>query len=252
MESVLLAFSGGSDSSFLLKALQLSNIKSVAVTATSEIRPAIDLEEAKKIARELKMKHLIIKTDELSVKNFVNNTFERCFFCKDNLFKKLQNIATLYELKTIIDGSTIDDMHDYRPGNKAAKEHNVRHPLIEAGFRKEDVRKFSKQLGLSTWNKPSNTCLATRIPYGQKITKEVLKRVEQAEKFLRSMGFDNVRIRDYGIMARIEVPEDTIEAISKVHIRKKILKKLKKLDYKYVTLDLEGYICGSMNKVLPK
>lgn len=252
LESVLLAFSGGVDSSFLLKAIQLSNIKCLAVTATSEIRTSTDLKGAKKIARELNIKHIVIKTEELSHEDFTKNTPERCFFCKDHLFEKLCKIAKLQGFSAVIDGSTIDDMHDYRPGNKAVQKHKIRSPLIEAGFRKKDVRELSKQIGLSTWNKPSTTCLATRIPYGQEIAKEILKRIEKAENFLQSMGFYNVRVRDYGNIARIEVPEDSIEIISRAYIRKTILNKFKNFGYKYITLDLEGYISGSMNKVLEK
>jgi pyridinium-3,5-biscarboxylic acid mononucleotide sulfurtransferase len=250
MQSAVLAYSGGVDSSFLLKAIQLSGIKSLAVIATSEIRTFNELEESKRTAEELGIKYIVIKTEEFSREEFVSNTPERCFFCKNELFDKLTHIASSEGYRVVIDGSTVDDTFDYRPGSKAARKYNIRTPLIEADFSKKEVRELSKQLGLQTWNKPSSPCLATRIPYGRRITKEVLKRIERAEDFMKSLGFQEVRVRDYDSIARIEVPEDKIEILLKPLIRENISETLKVIGYIYITLDLDGYKSGSMNRVL--
>lgn len=250
MQSAVLAYSGGVDSTFLLKAMQLSDIRTLAVTAVSEIMPYKDLLTAKGLAEELGIEHRIIKTEELLREEFVSNTPDRCFFCKDGLFKKLTEIALSEEYMFVLDGSNIDDTMDYRPGRKAAIKYNVRSPLIEVGLSKRDVREFSKQLGLSTWDKLSSPCLSSRFPYGRRITKEALKRVERAEDFLRSLGFHEIRVRDHGSTARIEVEEDKIELLLIPERRKIISETLKSLGYKFISLDLDGYKSGSMNRVL--
>lgn len=250
MKSAVLAYSGGVDSTFLLKSMQLSDIRSLAVTAVSEIIPSNDLQTSKEVAEELGIQHRIIKTEEISREEFVSNTPDRCFFCKDELFKKLTDLALSERYMFILDGSNMDDTTDYRPGRKAAVKYNIRSPLIEAGLSKREIRKFSKKLGLSTWNKPSSPCLATRFPYGQRITKAALIRVKKAEVFLRTLGFYEVRVRDHGSIARIEVDEDKIELLLIPEKRKIISKKLKSLGYKFISLDLDGYKSGSMNRVL--
>lgn len=250
MKSAVLAYSGGVDSTFLLKAMQLSNIRTLAVTAVSEIIPYNDLLTAKEVAGELGIEHRIIKTEELSREEFVSNTPDRCFFCKDDLFKKVTDIALSEGYMFILDGSNMDDTMDYRPGRKAAVKYNIRSPLIEAGLSKREGREFSKQLGLSTWDKPSSPCLATRFPYGQRITKEALLRVERAEDLLRTLGFYKVRVRDHDSIARIEVEEDKIGLLLIPEKRKFISEKLKSLGYKFISLDLDGYKSGSMNRVL--
>jgi uncharacterized protein len=250
MQSVLLAYSGGVDSTFLLKTIQLSGIRTLAVTAVSEITPYNDLLTAKRIAEELDIDYRIIKTDVLSREEFVSNTPDRCFFCKDGLYGKLTDIALSEGYTFLLDGSNIDDTLDYRPGRKAAVKYNIRSPLIEAGFSKKEVREFSRQLGLSTWDKPSSTCLSTRFPYGRRITREALKRVENAEEFLRSMGFNKIRVRDHGSIARIEVEEDKIGLFMIPERRKIISEKLKSLGYEFISLDLDGYKSGSLNRVL--
>jgi uncharacterized protein len=250
MQSAVLAYSGGVDSTFLFKALQLSEIRTLAVTAASEITPSNDLLTAKSVAEELGMQHRIIKTDELSKEEFVSNTPDRCFFCKDELFKKLADIALSEKYLFVLDGSNIDDTMDYRPGRKAALKYNIRSPLIEAELSKREVREFSRQLGLSTWDKPSSPCLSSRFPYGRRITKEALTRVEKAEDFLRSFGFHEIRVRDHGSIARIEVEEDKIGLLLTPERRKIISEKLKSLGYEFISLDLDGYKSGSMNRVL--
>ena len=250
MQSAVLAYSGGADSAFLLKAMQLSGIRAIAVTAVSEIMPRREVLSAKKMAKEIGIKHMIIETHELSNKIFVSNTPERCFVCKDIRFKKLKEIAMSEGYRFVLDGSNSNDLDDYRPGKKAAEKYGVRSPLIEAIFSKKEIREFSQTLGLSTWDKPSSPCLSSRIPYGRRITKEALTRVEKAEDFLRSLGFHEIRVRDHGSIARIEVEVDKIGLLLIPEKRKIISEKLKSLGYQFISLDLNGYKSGSMNRVL--
>jgi uncharacterized protein len=250
MQSAVLAYSGGVDSTFLLKAMQLSGIRTLAATAVSEIIPYNDLLTAKEVAVELGIQHRIIKTENLSREEFVSNAPDRCFFCKDELFKNITDIASSEGYMFVLDGSNMDDTTDYRPGRKAAIKYNIRSPLIEAGFSKIEIREFSRQLGLSTWDKPSSPCLSSRFPYGQRITKEALSRVGKAEDFLRTFGFYTVRVRDHGSSARIEVEEDEIELLLIPEKRKIISETLKSLGYEFISLDLDGYKSGSLNRVL--
>ncbi len=250
MQSAVLAYSGGVDSTFLLKTLQLSGIRTLAVTAVSETTPHNDLLNAKAMAAEIGIEHRVIKTEELSIEEFVNNTPDRCFFCKGELFRKLMDIASTEGYKFVLDGSNMDDTMDYRPGRRAAMKYNVRSPLIEAGLSKIEIRELSKQLGLTTWDRPSSPCLSSRFPYGQKITKEALRRVEKAEEFLKALGFREVRVRDHDSIARIEVGEDEIELSLIPEKRRVISETLKSLGYKFVALDLEGYKSGSMNRMI--
>lgn len=244
----LLAYSGGLDSTFLLKALKLSGIRALAVTSSSPTTPAHDLEDARRMAREIGLAHRVIKTSEMDNENFVENSPERCFHCKDELFKTLRAIAEEEGLGFVLDGANLDDSEDHRPGMRAAGMHGVRSPLLEAGFRKEDIRAASKALGLETWGKPSSACLSSRIPYGTPITVESLKRVADAEKALREMGFEALRVREHGPVARIEVPgEKMAEALK---LRDTIAERLREVGFKFVSLDLEGLRSGSMNRLI--
>jgi uncharacterized protein len=247
MNSCLIAYSGGADSSFLLKILKDTlGSRVLAVTAVSATYPKEELVQAKKIAQNLGVKHLIIRTDELTDPNFKRNPFNRCYYCKKELFDKLSEIARKFKIRYIIDGTNCDDKNDFRPGELAKKEFGIRSPLKKAGFRKKDIRLLSKRLGLSTWDKPALACLASRLPYGMTINERVLKRIAQAEKFIRTLGFQQVRIRDYGNLARIEVEKkDITKLITTYNLQ--LTTYLKKLGYTYITLDLEGYRTGSMN-----
>ena len=250
LESALLAFSGGADSTFLLKAMQLSGIRALAVTATSETMPGNDLLNAKTMAKELGIEHRIIKTAELAREDFVSNTPERCFFCKDERFGKMKEICLAEGYKFALDGTNHDDLSDYRPGREAAKKHLVRSPLMEAGFSKEEIREFSRKLCLPTWDRPSSPCLATRIPYGQRISKDALLRIERAESFLRSLGFHAVRVRDHNAVARLEIGENEIGQFLIPGKRELVSESLKSFGYTFVSLDLDGFQSGSMNRDL--
>jgi uncharacterized protein len=250
MQSALLAFSGGVDSTFLLKALQMSGIETLAVTSSSEIIPSYEVSSAECIAKELGIKHRILETEKLLTREFVNNSAERCFFCKTALFRSLTEISLSKGYRFILDGSNRDDLMDFRPGQKALSAFDVRSPLIEAGFTKGEIRECSRQLGLPTWDRPSSPCLATRIPYGRRITKEALKRIELSEGFLRSLGFRQIRVRDHGSVARIELGEGEIELALGPERRKVISETFKSLGYEFVSLDLDGYKSGSMNRIL--
>lgn len=250
IESALIAYSGGLDSTFLLKvAHDVLADKVMAVTASSLTYPSAEMEWAKKMAERLRVRHLIITTDELSNPDFINNPLDRCYWCKKELFSRLAVLAEQYNLSRILDGSNYDDLRDYRPGMKAAGEFGVRSPLREACLGKAEIRKLSRELGLATWDKPALACLASRFPYGMTITKERLKMVNEAEEFLRALGIKQVRVRHHDTIARIEVPAEEISKVTQKKLRDKIVHKLKGLGYRYVTVDVEGYRTGSMNPV---
>lgn len=249
MESVVIAFSGGVDSSLLLKvALDILGKKNVlAVTARSGTYPKEEYKEAKSLIKKLGANHLIIYTHQLKNENFRKNPLNRCFYCKDELFRKLRLIAKKRGFKFVLDGSNYGDQLDYRPGSFAAKKWKIRSPLGEARLSKKEIRELAKFLGLPNWNKPSQACLSSRIPYYLKITPDKLRLIEEGEKFLRKMGFKQVRLRHHQNIARIEVDKEEMTKFFSDNLRDKITKKLKKLGFKYISLDLEGYRTGSMN-----
>lgn len=248
--SAVLAFSGGVDSSFLLAAMKTADMRILAVTAVSGTMPQQDMESCESFVRELRVDHRFIHTEELSNESFVSNTPERCFFCKDELFKKLKDIAQEKGFRYVFDGSNSDDLQDYRPGRKAASLHGVRSPLAEQGLSKEEIRALSKELGLKTWDRPSSPCLSSRFPYGRRITAEALNRVERAEAFINSLGVREVRVRDHGDSARIEVNEEDMPALLSAANRRLITETLRSFGYAFVAMDLEGYRSGNMNRVL--
>lgn len=250
---VLVAYSGGVDSTLLLKAAveQLGD-RALGVVATSETYPSQEVDEAVCLAGELGARLRTIHTDELELEQFATNPPERCFYCKQELFGKLLEIAREEGLPMVADGSNVDDTGDYRPGMRAASELGVRSPLREAGFTKADIRELSRELGLPTWDKPSFACLASRFPYGERITRESLGRVGAAEQVLHDLGIRQVRVRHHGDIARIEVGLDDLTKLIQPGSRERIVSELRKLGYLYVTLDLEGYRTGSMNKPLAR
>ena len=253
MGKVAIAFSGGVDSTFLLKAAKdtLGSGNVLAVTATSETYPSSELKEAKKLAKKIGVRQVVIRTGEFNDPKFRNNPPQRCYYCKKELFGEIGKIARRERFRYIADASNYDDRKDFRPGSRAAKESGVVSPLKEARLTKGEIRKLSKRLKLPTWNKPSYACLASRIPYYDTITMRKLEMIEKAEDILRSKyGFSQVRVRCHGDIARIEVAPREIRKFFKGEAASGAAKSLRDLGFKYVTVDLQGYRSGSMNEVL--
>ena len=251
LKSVVVAFSGGVDSTLVAKVCyETLKDNSMAVTARSETYPDFEFEEAKGLAKEIGIKHLVLNTSELAIEGFASNPPNRCYFCKTELFERLKDIAKQHGFLHVADGANLDDMEDYRPGLEASKELNVKSPLKEAGMTKEDIRKASKMLNLPNWNKPAYACMSSRFPYGQSITEEKLKMVSEAEKYLRSLGLRQFRVRHHETIARIEVLPEDIRFLIKPSTRNELIEKFKAIGFTYITLDLEGYRSGSMNEVL--
>jgi len=251
MESALVAYSGGVDSTLVMKvAKDVLGDKVLAVTAKSPVYPPEEIEQAKALARNLKVRHKIIETDEMANPKFVNNPKDRCYWCKEELFTRLLSIAGENSLKYVVDGTNFDDLDDFRPGMKAAGDLGIRSPLKEAIFTKEDIRSLSKHLGLPAWNKPALACFGSRFPYGMKITKESLNKVDKAERCLKNLGITQVRVRHHDKIARIEVMEEDIPKLLEEKSRRRLISYFKKLGYSYIAVDLEGYRTGSMNEVL--
>lgn len=253
MRSVAIGYSGGVDSTLLLKvAVDVLGENAVAMIGRSETYPTREFEEAVKIAEGIGARYIVVKTEETDVLKFQENPVNRCYFCKTELFGKLDAIAAREGLKWIADGTITDDVGDFRPGMKAKSEKNVRSPLLEAGLSKAEVREISHHLGLPTWDKPAFACLSSRFPYGMSITKENLTKVDNAETFLRDHGFRFFRVRFHDERtARIEVGTEEIHRLLDDGLREKLVAHLKQLGFTYATLDLQGYRTGSMNEVLP-
>lgn len=251
MGSLIVAYSGGVDSTFLIKfAKNVVDNDVLAVTARSPIHSRAEYEEAKKTAGLLGVRHITIRSAELNIPEFVTNNPRRCYYCKKALFTRLKEIAEKRGIPWVTDGTNFDDSSDFRPGIKAMQELGIRSPLKEAGLTKEEIRTISKKMGLVTWNNPPSTCLATRFPYGDRITKKKLKMVESAESYLHSIGIKKVRARHHGDIVRVELGKEEINLFAEPGFRKQVVSAFKKLGYTYIAVDLEGYRTGSMNEVL--
>jgi uncharacterized protein len=251
MDRVIIAFSGGVDSAFLLKAASLSGLSEIlAVTGSSESLSREELSFAEKFAGSLDIKHRTIVTEELRDINYANNPPNRCYYCKKELFRKLKDIAVKENFPFVIDGTNADDARDWRPGRRASKEENVQSPLLDAGLIKKEIREVSRALGLSTWNKPATPCLSSRFPYGQQITVEALDNVGKAETFIRKFGVTELRVRNHSETARIEILPGEFPILMEDSARKEIIGFLKSLGFKFIALDLQGFRSGSSNEML--
>ena len=251
--SVLVAYSGGVDSSLLVRvAASTIGDRALAVIANSPTYPPSELAEALELAKLIGTNPLVIDTDELSDSRFSENPPERCYYCKLELFGKLKEMARERSIRWVADGSNSDDVLDYRPGSRAAREMGVVSPLKEIGLAKSDVRELARILGLPNWSKPAQACLASRLPYGTKITRMELERVAAAEESLRQQGFSQVRVRVHGNMARIEVLPDELDKLLSFEVRDLVVARLKTLGFVFVSIDLEGYRTGSMNELIER
>jgi pyridinium-3,5-biscarboxylic acid mononucleotide sulfurtransferase len=249
--SVMVAFSGGVDSTFVLKvAHDLLGDGVLALTTTSPTMPTDDRISALEMGRLIGARHLLVQSDELTIPGYASNPLNRCYLCKHNLFTVCEAKAAELGFDVIVDGLNLDDLHDYRPGIKAATEKRVRHPLVEAEMTKADIRALSRTMGLPTWDRPASPCLSSRFPYGTQITPQGLRQVEEGERLLHAMGFAVARVRYHGDVARIEVEADQLPHLLDPDRRATVDRELKRLGFRFVTVDLKGFRSGSLNEGL--
>jgi uncharacterized protein len=254
MSDVIVAFSGGVDSSFVLKlAHDTLGDRVLALTTTSPTMPEQDKLSAIAIAGQIGARHLIVESNELEIPGYAGNPLNRCYLCKHNLFTVCEAKARELRIDIIVDGLNLDDLHDYRPGIKAAAELRVRHPLVEAELTKAEIRELSRDLGLATWDRPASPCLSSRFPYGTTITEEGLRKVERGEQFLHRLGFAVARVRYHGDVARLEVEAREIPRLLAPETRDLVDTELKRIGFRFVTVDLKGFRSGSLNeRIVPQ
>jgi uncharacterized protein len=253
LPSALVAFSGGVDSTFLVRVAHgVLGTRCVALTTVSPTTPADDVTDAKQLAGTIGVTHVVVDANELAIPGYAENPTNRCYFCKDNLFTICAAEAERRGLAVVLDGANVDDLQDHRPGLTAAAEKGVRHLLVEADFTKADVRAASRALGLPTWDRPASPCLSSRFPYGTRITEERLARVEAAEAFLRGLGFRELRVRFHDQVARLEVPVAEMPRLVEAGVRDAVVAELRRLGFAYVALDLAGFRSGSLNEVVAR
>ena len=251
LESVVVAYSGGVDSSYVAYIANAElGPRAVCITGQSASLPAYQRAEIDRIVEKFGFQHEIIQTEELENPGYSANNPDRCFFCKDELYTKLESVARGRGIQNIVDGSTIDDLGDYRPGRRAAMQHAVRSPLIEVGLSKTEVRELSRRATLPTWDKPASPCLSSRIAYGTTVTIERLSKVDRGEEILREFGFREFRVRHHDQLVRLEIAQAEMDRVMRKEVFQELAARFRELGFKYVTLDLEGFRSGSMNEVL--
>jgi uncharacterized protein len=253
LDGCAVAFSGGIDSTVVAKAAQLAlGDRAVAVTADSPSVARSELDDARRLAALIGIRHEVIRTEEFSNPDYLRNDGSRCFYCKDELYSRIEGLLPRLGVRVVVSGANLDDQGDYRPGLKAAADHGVRHPLQEAGFTKADVRELARHWGLPTWDKPASPCLSSRLAPGVAVSRERTERIEQAEAYLRSLGLRECRVRLHeNELARIEVPASEIARLANAAVREPLARRLRELGFRFVTLDLEGFRTGSMNQLIP-
>lgn len=252
LESVIVAYSGGVDSSYVAYVANAElGERAVCITGQSASLPSYQNAEIDRVVKDFGFNHEVINTDELQLPGYRANNGDRCFFCKDELYGKLESVARSRSIEYIVDGSTVDDLDDYRPGRQAAKQHAVRSPLIEVGLNKDEVRELSRRAMLPTWDKPASPCLSSRIAYGTTVTIERLQKVDSGEEILREFGFREFRVRHHDTLVRLEISPAEMDRVLQKDVIDQLAARFRELGFKYVTLDLHGFRSGSMNEALP-